>query len=127
MTVFRLKLNLTRIANYPVFVRLIVFALILILFWLPIAAPVYWLWGTGNSTSIVMMVVLYVEFIVLLKWWGRNVHQQLEPLRTHGLVGTRRNGLFGSAASFMRRCILLNLGQKSCGHCQAFQDCFCWG
>jgi membrane protease YdiL (CAAX protease family) len=82
-----------RIAQFSAPLRLGIFLLILMLVWLPIAAPLYLLWGTGNTISIIVMLVLYTEFIWLLRLWGRRVHQQSQPLQKHGLVRTRQNGL----------------------------------
>lgn len=39
------------------------------------------------------MLVLYGEFVVLLRLWGQRVHQQTQPLKNHGLVRNRKNGL----------------------------------
>jgi membrane protease YdiL (CAAX protease family) len=39
------------------------------------------------------MVVLYGEFVVLLRLWGQRVHQQAQPLKKHGLVRNRKNWL----------------------------------
>ncbi|MDX2239947.1 MAG: type II CAAX endopeptidase family protein [Leptolyngbyaceae cyanobacterium bins.302] len=61
--------------------------------WLPFAAPVYWFLGTGNTASIIAVLVLYSEFVWLLWLWGRIALQQPQPLQNHGLVRTRQNGL----------------------------------
>ncbi|BAU15942.1 abortive infection protein (plasmid) [Leptolyngbya sp. NIES-3755] len=82
-----------RIARYPAPVRLAIFVIALLVLWLPIAIPVYWIWGTGNTVSIITVLALYFEFIWLLWLWGRNVHQITQPLRHHGLLRTRQNGL----------------------------------
>ena len=82
-----------RIAQYPAPIRLGIFLLILMGIWLPIAAPIYWFWGTGNTISIIALLLLYSEFICLLWFWGRTVHQRFQPLQNHGLIRTRQNGL----------------------------------
>jgi len=55
--------------------------------WLPIAGPVYWLWGTTNTVSIATILLLYALFVFLLRFWGRNVYQQPQPLHYYGLRG----------------------------------------
>lgn len=85
------RLNLDRIARYPAPARLGIFVLTLLFLWLPIAAPIYEIWGDNNIVSIVTMLALYSEFIFLLRLWGQKVHQQSHPLKNHGLVKTRRN------------------------------------
>ncbi|MGH2413363.1 MAG: CPBP family intramembrane glutamic endopeptidase [Microcystaceae cyanobacterium] len=82
-----------RLASYPAPLRLGLFVVTLLLLWLPIAAPIYGILGTGNTASIIAVLVLYGEFVWLLWLWGRTVHQQPKPLQAHGLVRTRRNRL----------------------------------
>lgn len=88
-----LKLYSHRVAQFPPPVRLVIFLLVLMAVWLPIAAPIYWIWGTGNTASTVALLILYSEFIGLLHLWGRLVHHHAYPLQYHGLVRTRSNGL----------------------------------
>jgi uncharacterized protein len=73
-------------------IRLLVFFGILLLMWVPIAVPLAALIPDPNWDSIVTLVVLYAEFILLVRWWGRSVHDQPQFLRHLGLVWTRRNG-----------------------------------
>lgn len=87
------RLNFESLARYPAPARLSIFVLILLLLWLPLAAPIYWFWGAGNTVSTMTILVLYGEFIVLLRLWGQRVHQQTQPLKNHGLVRNRKNGL----------------------------------
>lgn len=89
MPVFRL--NLDSLARYPAPARLGIFLLTLLFLWLPIAAPIYRIWGSSNIVSIVTILALYSEFIFLLRLWGQKVHQQSHPLKSHGLVKTRKN------------------------------------
>ncbi len=39
------------------------------------------------------MGLLFGEFLLLLRFWGRNVYQQPHLLKRYGLKGTRQNGL----------------------------------
>lgn len=88
-----MKLNLTRLADYPVPIRLAVFVVSLLLVWLPLAGPIYWLLDDQNLISILTLVLLYVEFIVLVRFWGRQVYQDSSILRRYGLRFSRQNGL----------------------------------
>ncbi|MCF4966263.1 CPBP family intramembrane glutamic endopeptidase [Nostoc sp. CMAA1605] len=93
-----MKINLMNLAQRPAPIRLGCFILVLLLLWLPIAAPIYLLVDDSNRVSIITMVVLYVEFIFLLRFWGQKVYQQPQILKLYGLKFTRRNGvelLFG--------------------------------
>ena len=65
----------------------------LLLLWLPLAAPIYWLGRDLNSVSILTMVLLYGEFILLARFWGKHVYHQPQLLRLYGLEKTRQNGL----------------------------------
>jgi len=86
------KLN-SRLAQYPVPVRLGCFILALLLLWLPLALPIYWLVDDANLVTILTMVILYVEFILLLRFWGDRVHGQSHILRYYGFEITRLNGV----------------------------------
>jgi uncharacterized protein len=72
--------------------RLLAFFGLLLAIWVPIALPLAALIPDPNWDSIVTLLVLYGEFILLVRWWGRSVHGQPQMLRQLGLVWTRRNG-----------------------------------
>ncbi len=72
--------------------RLLAFFGVLLLIWVPIALPLAALIPDPNWDSIVTLLVLYGEFILLVRWWGRSVHDEPWMLRRLGLVWTRRNG-----------------------------------
>lgn len=86
------KINLVRIAKYPAPIRLSIFVFVLLLLWLPLAAPIYAWGGDPNLVSILTMVLLYGEFIWLVRVWGDRVYNQPRILQSYGLVNTRRNG-----------------------------------
>ena len=65
--------------------------LALLLLWVPVAVPIYLLIGDRNLVSILTMVLLYGEFIFLLRFWGKKVYQQPQLLKSYGLQGTRQN------------------------------------
>ncbi len=87
------KLNLVHLAQYPAPVRLGLFVLSLLSIWLPLAAPIYIFVKDSNLVTILTMGLLFVEFLLLLRFWGQNVYQQSHLLRSYGLQGTRGNGL----------------------------------
>ncbi|BAZ52699.1 abortive infection protein [Nostoc sp. NIES-4103] len=88
-----MKINLVRIAQRPAPIRLGYFIIALLLLWLPLAAPIYLLVRDSNLVSILTMVLLYAQFIFLLKLWGKQVYQQPQILKSYGLEFTRQNGV----------------------------------
>ncbi|HEY9781589.1 MAG TPA: type II CAAX endopeptidase family protein [Leptolyngbyaceae cyanobacterium] len=79
------------IPNSPAPVRLGIFVLALLVLWLPIAAPIYWLVHDQNLVNILTLPLLYGEFILLLRLWGKYVHLQPRVLRQYGLERTGQN------------------------------------
>jgi uncharacterized protein len=64
----------------------------LLCLWAPLAGLTHGWVSDKNTASIITLVILYLEFICLVRLWGRYVYQQ--PLfKIYGLVGTRRNAL----------------------------------
>jgi hypothetical protein len=63
------------------------------LLWLPVAAPIYLLVHDPNLVTILTMGLLFGEFLLLLRFWGKNVYQQPQLLKSYGLEGRRQNGL----------------------------------
>ncbi len=88
-----MKINLTQLTQYPVYVRLVCFILALLFLWLPLAAPIYWFVADTNLESILTLVILYVEFIFLLHIWGKRVYQQPKIFSHYGLEFTRLNSV----------------------------------
>lgn len=86
------QFNYRAIAFYPAPARLGIFVICLLLLWLPFALPIYAYVGDRNLASILTIVLLYAEFIFLLRLWGKYVYQQPQLLRSYGLVGSRANG-----------------------------------
>ncbi|MGF1494342.1 MAG: CPBP family intramembrane glutamic endopeptidase [Microcoleaceae cyanobacterium] len=79
-------MNLSRISRYPAPVRIVVFVAILAVIWLPLAAPLYWFSSRFSWSEIVIVILLYFEFIGLVAFWGRQVHRQSRPLHYYGLI-----------------------------------------
>jgi uncharacterized protein len=88
-----LQLKHYRLASCPAPIRLGVFLLTLVLLWIPLAAPIYWLGRDQNSVTILTMGLLFAEFLLLVRFWGHKVYRQPHLLKSYGLVTTRQNGL----------------------------------
>lgn len=79
---------LTKIADYPAPVRILLFLSGLVLLWLPIAVLIALLIPDANTVTILTMSLLFIGFLVALPVWGRWVHQS-PVFRTYGLRMTR--------------------------------------
>jgi len=88
-----LEIKLVNLASYPAPIRLAVFLLTLLLLWLPLAAPIYFLGSDKNLVTILTMGLLFAEFLVLLRIWGKKIYRQPQLLKSYGLVRTRQNAL----------------------------------
>ncbi|MBD2774933.1 CPBP family intramembrane glutamic endopeptidase [Iningainema tapete] len=88
-----MKINFYRLAQQPAPIRLICFTLTLLMLWLPIAVPIYLLVRDTNLITILTIPPLYVEFVILLRLWGKYVYQQQKLLQHYGLELTRLNGV----------------------------------
>lgn len=84
-------MNFQRLDSYPAPVRIILFLLTLLLLWLPIAAPLYLIYG--ESVGVGLTILLYCGFLGLIGIWGRKVSQYPHPYRYYGLSFTKKNGL----------------------------------
>jgi uncharacterized protein len=87
-----LKFNLTSIAQYSAPLRIGLLLLVLLLFWLPVAIPIYALVTDPNLVNLLSMPVLYLEFILLLKFWGQKIYRHPNLLQSYGLELTWQNG-----------------------------------
>ncbi len=85
------NLRFGKIAKFSAPARIGIFILTLLLVWIPLAAPIYFLVENVNLESILAIALLYIEFIILLRFWGRKVYQQRQILHRYGLVINRRN------------------------------------
>ncbi len=62
--------------------------------WLPLAVPIHLLLSKNpNLVTIVTMGLLFLEFLWLLRFWGKKVYQQPQLLKRYGLTWTRQNGI----------------------------------
>lgn len=106
------KIDSLRLSQRPAPIRLGTFVLTLLLIWLPLAAPFYLFVPHTNLVSIGTMVLLYAEFILLLKLWGKHVYSQPQLLQQYGLEVTQQNGvelLWGLAIGIISVQILFGL------------------
>jgi membrane protease YdiL (CAAX protease family) len=73
------------LTNYPAPIRILAFLVFLGCLWLPLAAPIA-LWSQdANQTTILVMALLFVEFVVLMRWWGSAVYRERRIFQTYGL------------------------------------------
>jgi hypothetical protein len=87
-----LKLKFSKWSQYPAPIRIGVFVFILLLLWVPFVVPIYWLVSDRNAASIFTLLILYAEFLVLVRFWGLAVHRQANTFWHYGLELTQRNG-----------------------------------
>ncbi len=66
--------------------------LILAVLWLPLALPLYGLGRQAPWASTIALLLLYVEFLALLSWWGKHVYQSSTLFQRYGLSWSRSNG-----------------------------------
>jgi membrane protease YdiL (CAAX protease family) len=72
-------------------VRIVAFLLLVGLCWIPFAIPIA-LWSRdSNQTTILVMLLLFLEFIVLIRWWGQRVHHDRQIFQTYGLICNRNS------------------------------------
>ncbi|MDC0834341.1 abortive phage infection protein [Leptolyngbya valderiana BDU 20041] len=76
-----------------VVLRIWAFLGLLLLCWLPLAIPIYSLIPDTNTASILGTLLLYVEFLYLVRWWGRRFYGEPRVFQRYGFVLTRQNGI----------------------------------
>ena len=87
-----------------------IFIGVLIILWLPLAIPIYWLLQeNSNLVNILTMTVLFIELLFLWRFWGRLVHGEVRIYARYGLVRSSRNFReFGRGLAF-GFCLCLSL------------------
>lgn len=84
----------TRLDKASSVVRIASFLSCLVLIWLPFAAPIYLSFNDDpNLVTILTMGLLFIEFLLLLQFWGKYVYREANLLAKYGLVWTRKNGI----------------------------------
>jgi len=86
-------LSFTKIKFYSAPARLGLFILALLILWLPFAGPIYLLLNKKdpNLTTILTMGFLFIDFIILIIFWGKYVYENQNLFKVYGLVNSRRN------------------------------------
>ena len=80
------------ITNKPAPVRLLIFTGVLLILWLPLAIPIYWvLKHDPNLTTIVTMALLFIDLLSLWYFWGKYVYQESNIFIRYGLSFTAAN------------------------------------
>ena len=105
---------LTKIKSYSAPARLSLFVLALLILWLPFAAPIYLFLGhkDPNLTTILTMGFLFIDFIILIIFWGKYVYNQQNLFKVYGLVNSRRNITYlikGLIIAFTLTCLLFSV------------------
>ncbi|UZQ54872.1 CPBP family intramembrane metalloprotease [Trichothermofontia sichuanensis B231] len=87
-----MNIQLAQLAQAPASKRITSFVLLLAMLWLPFALPLYYFGHHTVWASPLALLLLYVEFLLLVAWWGKRVYQSSGLFRQYGLVWTRSNG-----------------------------------
>lgn len=83
-----------KITNTSAIIRLLIFLISLLFFWIPLAVPIYlFLNSAPNLVTILTMAWLFIAFLLLQKLWGKYIYQQPNLLQQYGLILTRKNGI----------------------------------
>jgi len=85
------NLIFTKIAKFSAPARITIFILTLLLVWIPLAIPIYLLVEDVNNESILAIALLYIEFIILVRFWGKKVYREPHLLHRYGLVINKHN------------------------------------
>lgn len=94
MSYTSLKYFAAKLRSSPSVVRILSFLICLVIIWLPLAAPIYFLLNQDpNLVTILTMGLLFIEFLLLLQFWGRYIDREANLLGKYGLVWTRQNGI----------------------------------
>ena len=84
--------RLKNISEFSAPLRLAVFIGALSILWLPLALPIYWLLREdSNLASILTMALLFIELLLLWRWWGRWIHNETNIYHRYGLVRNNQN------------------------------------
>ena len=86
-----IKFNWKQIYKLPAPVRIACFIAILSIIWLPLAIPLHLLLDDANLTSIVTMSLLFVEILLLWKFWGKSVYREDRIFVRYGLEKSDRH------------------------------------
>lgn len=78
-----------QVASFPPLVRVLIFLLIVVALWLPLALPLYWLAGRGvlPGGDLLPTALLYLVFLLVLPRWERRVRGEQRPWAKVGFAG----------------------------------------
>ena len=78
-----------QVASFPPLVRVLIFLLIVVALWLPLALPLYWLAGRGvlPGGDLFPTALLYLVFLLVLPRWERRVRGEQLPWAKVGFAG----------------------------------------
>ena len=85
------KLPWAKLVAYPPLGRVLIFLLIVVALWLPLALPLYWLTRRGAlpGGDLLPTALLYVVFLVVLPRWEHQVRGETQPWTKVGFAGRR--------------------------------------
>jgi uncharacterized protein len=82
---------INRIGAAPAIGRILVFLMTLLLCWAPIALPIRILLSPNeNLIGLITLPILFGLFLVLVRIWGRTIHELPQPLRHYGMRQPKR-------------------------------------
>ncbi|MBE9137200.1 CPBP family intramembrane metalloprotease [Nodosilinea sp. LEGE 07088] len=83
------KLPWAQLATAHPLIRVLIFLLIVVVLWLPLALPLYWLAGQGmlSGGDLFPTAMLYVVFLWVLPRWERFVRSERQPWAKIGFAG----------------------------------------
>ncbi|MGF1516686.1 MAG: lysostaphin resistance A-like protein [Nodosilinea sp.] len=78
-----------QVASFSPLVRVLIFLLIVVTLWLPLALPLYWLAGRGvlPGGDLLPTALLYLVFLLVLPRWERRVRGERQPWAKVGFAG----------------------------------------
>lgn len=86
---------LSQVSQYPAYIRIFIFLIILIVLWLPLAIPIYLsIPNDPNLVTILTMGLLYIGFLTLLKFWNQWVVKTPQWLDYYGLEWRKKTGIY---------------------------------
>ncbi|MFQ4137199.1 CPBP family intramembrane glutamic endopeptidase [Nodosilinea sp. PGN35] len=88
---FGVKLPWAKLADCPPLVRVVVFLLVVVVLWAPVALPLYALASRGllPGGDLVPTALLYGVFLLVLPRWERQVRGETQPWAQIGFAGSR--------------------------------------
>lgn len=86
-----MKFDLPNLSRYPAPARISAFVVILLLVWAPGAGLIYLSLRNPTAVTVLTLLLLYTEFIFLVRFWGNRVYGQPDLLWRYGLEFSLRS------------------------------------